>query len=72
MIPDAPKIANPIATFIIQSLPFLTFAPPVEIITPAAIIIINDTIRITLTNILTRLDTRMGKAVASVMTEPEA
>ena len=69
MIPDAPNIASPIATFIIQSLPFLTFAPPVEIITPATIMRINDTIRITLTNILTRAEIRMGKAVVSLILE---
>jgi len=65
--PDAPRIANPIATFIIKSLPH--FASPVDHITPPATIITKEAIRITLINILTNAVTRIGNAVVSLIVE---
>ena len=66
--PEAQRRASPIATFTIMSLPH--FESPVAIMTPATIIRMNDVIRITLTTIFIRLQTRIGNAVDSLIVDP--
>jgi len=68
--PDAQRIAKPIATLTIISLPHLGL--PVAIIMPATMISTNAKISMTLIKSLTKADTKIGKAVVSVIIEPEA
>ena len=61
---EAPRSAIPITTLIIIFLPQLGL--PVAIMIPPTIIKINDTIKITVTNILVKLHIKVGNAVVQV------
>jgi hypothetical protein len=71
--PIAPRIANPMITFLIIFFPVVTFsgeAHQVAIMTPHIMIKINETIKIAVINIFIRAVIRIGKALHSSIVPP--